>query len=180
MHILSPGTDNCPSWISGRERMTVENISWSISTRECCRPRRGLNPQPSGLQSDGASNWATEAGLEGLYFVTVAFPGYLYLHCLHMEHLRLGKVFSSHCYSENVTWTSLHIINNTRINESKWRCGTIFRQKKTNWKESKLTHFSRETRKRVTGKRCRPRSDAAERGVWSGSSLFANSLAIFL
>ena len=41
--------------------MTVENISWSISTKECCRPRRGLNPRP-GLQSDGASNWATEAG----------------------------------------------------------------------------------------------------------------------
>ena len=41
MHILSPETDNCP-WISGRERMTVENISWSISTKECCRPRRGL------------------------------------------------------------------------------------------------------------------------------------------
>ena len=32
VHILSPETDNCPSWISGRERMTVENISWSIST----------------------------------------------------------------------------------------------------------------------------------------------------
>ena len=62
MHILSPETDNCPSWISGRERMTVENISWSISTKECCRPRRGLNPGPPGLQSDGASNWATEAG----------------------------------------------------------------------------------------------------------------------
>ena len=42
--------------------MTVENISWSISTKECCRPRRGLNPRPSGLQSDCASNWATEAG----------------------------------------------------------------------------------------------------------------------
>ena len=41
--------------------MSVENISWSISTKECCRPRRGLNPRPSGLQSDGASNWATEA-----------------------------------------------------------------------------------------------------------------------
>ena len=52
MHILSPETDNCP----------VENISWSISTKECCRPRRGLNPRPPGLQSDGASNWATEAG----------------------------------------------------------------------------------------------------------------------
>ena len=62
MHILSPETDNCPSWISGRERMTVENVSWSISTKECYRPRRGLNPRPSGLQSDGASNWATEAG----------------------------------------------------------------------------------------------------------------------
>ena len=47
MHILSPETDNCPSWISGRERMTVENISWSISTKECCRPRRGLKPIPS-------------------------------------------------------------------------------------------------------------------------------------
>ena len=62
MRILSPETDNCPSWISGRERMTVENISWSISTKECCRPRRGLNLRPPGLQSDGASNWATEAG----------------------------------------------------------------------------------------------------------------------
>ena len=26
MHILSPETDNCPSWISGRERMTVEKV----------------------------------------------------------------------------------------------------------------------------------------------------------
>ena len=67
VHILSPETDNCPSWISGRERMTVENISWSISTKECCRPRRGLNPRPPGLQSDGASNWATEAGKSYLY-----------------------------------------------------------------------------------------------------------------
>ena len=106
MHILSPETDNCPSWISGRERMTVENISWSISTKECCRPRRGLNPWPPGLQSDGASDWATEAGLlcvsdfmcgiyggalisfsshffgalGGFCFVIMAFPGYLHLY----------------------------------------------------------------------------------------------------
>ena len=46
--------------------MTVENISWSISTKECCRPWRGLNPRPPGLQSDGASNWATEAGSAGV------------------------------------------------------------------------------------------------------------------
>ena len=62
VHILSPETDNCPSWISGRERMTIENISWSISTKECCWTRRGSNPWPPGLQSDGVSNWATEAG----------------------------------------------------------------------------------------------------------------------
>ena len=41
--------------------MTVENISWSISTKECCRPQRVLNRRPPSLQSDGASNWATEA-----------------------------------------------------------------------------------------------------------------------
>ena len=43
-----------------------------------------------------------------------------------------------------------------------------------------LTHCSRETRKTVIGKQCRPRSDAAECSVWSGSPLFANCLAIFL
>ena len=31
-----------------------------VSTKECCRPRWGLNPRPPGLQLDGASNWATE------------------------------------------------------------------------------------------------------------------------
>ena len=46
MHILSPETDNCPSWISWKERMTVGNISWSISMKECCWPRWGLNPRP--------------------------------------------------------------------------------------------------------------------------------------
>ena len=52
MQILSPETDNCPSWISGRERMTIENISWSISAKECCQTRRGLNSQPPDHQMD--------------------------------------------------------------------------------------------------------------------------------
>ena len=34
----------------------------SISTKECCRPRRGLNPRPPGLQSDGASEPPRPAG----------------------------------------------------------------------------------------------------------------------
>ena len=34
VHILSPETDNCPSWISRRERMTIENISlWNHHER---------------------------------------------------------------------------------------------------------------------------------------------------
>ena len=36
-----------------------------------------------------------------------------------------------------------------------------------------LTHLCIVSHKRAIGKRCRPKSDAAEHGVWSGSSLFA-------
>ena len=50
VQILLPETDKCPSWISGRVRMTLENISWSISMKECCPPWRGSNPRPPGLQ----------------------------------------------------------------------------------------------------------------------------------
>ena len=37
VHILSPVTDNCPSWISGRETMVVEFffMTMQISTKEC-------------------------------------------------------------------------------------------------------------------------------------------------
>ena len=68
VHILSPETDNCPSWISGKERMTIENISRSVSMKECCWPRQGLNLRYPGLQSDGASKWATEAGVKKCTF----------------------------------------------------------------------------------------------------------------
>ena len=37
VHILWPETDNCFSWICGREIMTKKNISWSIPKQ--CRPR---------------------------------------------------------------------------------------------------------------------------------------------
>ena len=42
-----PGIQAQQQTISGRERMTVENISWLISTKECCRPRRGFEPVTS-------------------------------------------------------------------------------------------------------------------------------------
>ena len=59
MHILSPETDNCPSWIRWRERMTIENTSWSISTKACCRPDGGRT-QPvrlAGIWSGSTRAW---------------------------------------------------------------------------------------------------------------------------
>ena len=44
-HILLPETDNCPSWISGREKMTVENISWSNLHKRMLSTWQGSNPQ---------------------------------------------------------------------------------------------------------------------------------------
>ena len=89
VHILSPETDNCPSWISGRERRTIENISWSISTKECCRPRWGLNLRPPGLQSDEPSRPALDEMFlpknnyirilhEGEVQTEKSVPGYLF------------------------------------------------------------------------------------------------------
>ena len=46
VHILTPETDNCPYWISGRERMTVENISSSNFHERMLLTRWGSNPQP--------------------------------------------------------------------------------------------------------------------------------------
>ena len=51
VHILSPVTDKWPIWISGRERMAVEMISWPISMKEYCRTGE-LNLQPPEYQSD--------------------------------------------------------------------------------------------------------------------------------
>ena len=46
VHILLPETDNCPSWISRRVRMIIENVSWSNLHERSCRPGRG---QPCNL-----------------------------------------------------------------------------------------------------------------------------------
>ena len=63
VHIHLPETDNCLSWISRGERMTVENISWSISNDQCCWVD-GVTPITSWSPAGCASNWATKTGLE--------------------------------------------------------------------------------------------------------------------
>ena len=52
MYILLIESDNCPSWINRRERMTTENISWSISPEACCQTWWGSNPWPPDYESD--------------------------------------------------------------------------------------------------------------------------------
>ena len=44
MQILLPKTDNCPSWISDRERMTLENILWWTSPRKNVADLTGVKP----------------------------------------------------------------------------------------------------------------------------------------
>ena len=61
VHILLPVTDNFPSWISGRERMPEESMSW-LSPRKNADPAR-VEPTIYWSPVGRASNWATEAGI---------------------------------------------------------------------------------------------------------------------
>ena len=52
MHNLLPETNNCQAWISRRERMTTENISWSIiSQKNVAGPQMILWVDSKGLVS---------------------------------------------------------------------------------------------------------------------------------
>ena len=108
--------------------MTVENISWSISTKECCRPRRGLNPRPPGLQSDGASNWATEASkLYGREYD----QGKVTYNDIYFQQKSIWPIFSSFFFPEIVTgrwqdwgkldYTGSHKIWVSLISITKWQ-----------------------------------------------------------
>ena len=51
VHILSPVTDNCSSWISGRGRMAVEMFSWPSLHERMCRTW-GSNSGPLTCQAN--------------------------------------------------------------------------------------------------------------------------------
>ena len=54
VHILSPVTDNCSSWISGRGRMAVEMFSWPNLHERICRTW-GSNSGPLACQANSLS-----------------------------------------------------------------------------------------------------------------------------
>ena len=175
MHILSPETDNCPSWISGRERVTVENISWSISMKECCRPRWGLNPGPPGLQWDGASNWATEAGWswykiscwsnweiqirKTVYYV---YPKFNRLTARTLLLLSFGRYMCNRTFVWSVVDFWDNLIKYLTLTTF-WVCSVNL-----------LLLLSFIIEISVFKAKCRAGSDATECGIWSGSRLFAN------
>ena len=84
MHILLPETDNCPSWISRRQRMTTENISLNqlkgendhgkyfiISLHERMLPDpAGIKPATSWSSVRYTSNCATKADWGSLVCIT--------------------------------------------------------------------------------------------------------------
>ena len=74
----------------------------SLSTLKGPWPRRGLNPLPPGLQSDGASNWATEAGTSDAVFGSVC----IYIVCSHMPVpiFTVIMVIYSTISSDSVSW----------------------------------------------------------------------------
>ena len=78
MHILSQETDNCSSWISGRERMTVVNISWSIKNF-------------AGPGGDGTSSWThirlSQRGRQRLLLLWLALYPFCPVHqtCFHKQ-----------------------------------------------------------------------------------------------
>ena len=77
MHILSPETYNCPSWISGRERIIIKNISWSISMKNVAGPSRD---QSSGLLITSQTRiWLSYQGrLKSLFFLTKLYQCFSY------------------------------------------------------------------------------------------------------
>ena len=117
VHIFSPVTDNCPTWISGRDRMAMEMISWPISTKERC-PTWRSNPriEPTTIHMPGrcASDRATEPDWgQRSWNKTIIYPSLL-------EH-RIWR------YEHSISY-SLRVMNSkSRLTLSK--CWWINRQK---------------------------------------------------
>ena len=99
MYILSPETDNCPSWISWRERMTIENILWSISTEESCRPWPGSNPRLPGLHWDAH---LTVPPRPATFWLKKAPYQELWIECVSHYHSANQRFLAYHIYAKHL------------------------------------------------------------------------------
>ena len=170
-------TNNCPSGITGREMMTVENISWSISMKELLLDPVGMEPGTPWLPMRCASDWAEEA----------------FKNCIGVNFCTFFHADTNNCPSgitgremmtvENISWSIS--MQELLLDPVGMEPGTPWLPMRcaSDWAEEAFkncigvktqlqsTHCSLETPKRVIGKHCRLRSDATECSVWSGSPL---------
>ena len=102
-------TDNCPSWISGRETMTIENISWSNLHEKLLPDPAVSNPQPSFHQSDAnLTELPRPATVVITFYVWIThFAVMAFFLCLVGHYNDRRKVFSdSHALSSGFVWWS--------------------------------------------------------------------------
>ena len=73
VHILSSGTDKCPTWINGRESTAVKN-DFMTNLLEIIMPNRKIDPTTSWIPVGRASNHDTCTG-PGLY-TTISYVSF--------------------------------------------------------------------------------------------------------
>ena len=95
VHILLPETDNCPSWMSGTERMRKENISWSIYVKEYFWwIQRELNSQPPDHQLNVHRTKPPRLALSNKSEIRLNVFTHLLLYFLFFLHFLLVFIFS--------------------------------------------------------------------------------------
>ena len=104
VHIFTPETDNCPSWISWRKRMTIENISWSISMKECCQPVT-MDESKLPERHSGAKGWTVTFFLHlspssyGSCFHMLYFP-----YTVMWLYISISTIYEVYCRKANRKW----------------------------------------------------------------------------
>ena len=109
----SKETDNCPTWISGKERMTMENISWSISMKECCR-LAGVKPATSWSPVRRAINWDTKDSF--VFFLSGSFTAQSTL----MRSCRASQLTYTFCQYLCIYFRQWQLPLLNRRKEEKW------------------------------------------------------------
>ena len=140
MHILSPETDNCSSWIRRREY-----ISWSISMKECCRPGGEVEPATSLSPVGGASNWATEASISHIFVISTCMEA---IKPADLSSVANHVRYCAHYFARN--WQLLFLntqkgiyfmINFHERMLPTWRRGRTCNLLITSWRCIKLSHW---------------------------------------
>ena len=103
MHILLPEIENCPSWISGRERNWPQKIFHDqISTIECCQPGGGRTRNLLITSRTCRDDWSDCVHVRADYHAKLWLSGYYYYHGYNiMMHHETNTISKSHSFLMN-------------------------------------------------------------------------------